>query len=309
MSNYYSNGKLLIAAEYLVMIGAEGLAIPTKFGQDLSVTENSGDLLVWESYDCEGKRWFRAEFDFLKSRIISADCVSENEGSTEMWAETLFNIFQKLSELNPDVKNHLSGKRMRTQLSFPLNWGLGSSSTLINNLANWAGVSAFELQNRTFGGSGYDVACAQNDSPILFQLTEGSPKISKVDFNPNFGDQLYFIHLNKKQDSRMAISKFKERSGRWEPEINKISEISRNMIQCASLRTFEELMVEHERLMSNILQIKTVQKVLFPDYFGQTKSLGAWGGDFILATGNEDSPEYFKKKGYTTIVPFLEMKL
>ena len=38
--NYYSCGKLLITAEYLILKG-EGLAIPTKQGQKLSVKENA----------------------------------------------------------------------------------------------------------------------------------------------------------------------------------------------------------------------------------------------------------------------------
>ena len=35
--NYYSCGKLLITAEYLILKGAKGLAIPTKQGQKMSV--------------------------------------------------------------------------------------------------------------------------------------------------------------------------------------------------------------------------------------------------------------------------------
>ena len=31
--DYYSCGKLLITAEYLVLKGAKGLAMPTKYGQ------------------------------------------------------------------------------------------------------------------------------------------------------------------------------------------------------------------------------------------------------------------------------------
>jgi hypothetical protein len=49
--------------------------------------------------------------------------------------------------------------------------------------------------------------------------------------------------------------------------------------------------------------------LLFNDYKGAIKSLGAWGGDFILVTGNEDSISYFKKKGYNTIIPYSKMVL
>jgi hypothetical protein len=52
-----------------------------------------------------------------------------------------------------------------------------------------------------------------------------------------------------------------------------------------------------------------VQKEMFSDYFGQTKSLGAWGGDFILATGNDDTPIYFKNKGFDTVISYQDMIL
>ena len=47
----------------------------------------------------------------------------------------------------------------------------------------------------------------------------------------------------------------------------------------------------------------------FKDFYGQTKSLGSWGGDFILASGDNETPKYFKEKGYNTIIPFSKMKL
>jgi len=55
--------------------------------------------------------------------------------------------------------------------------------------------------------------------------------------------------------------------------------------------------------------LKTVQEIYFSDYFGQTKSLGAWGGDFILATGNEDTSKYFKEKGFQTVIPYQDLIL
>jgi len=33
MASFYSNGKLLITGEYLVLDGAKALALPTKYGQ------------------------------------------------------------------------------------------------------------------------------------------------------------------------------------------------------------------------------------------------------------------------------------
>ena len=43
-TTYYSNGKLLITGEYLVLDGAEALALPTKFGQNLIIENASGSI-------------------------------------------------------------------------------------------------------------------------------------------------------------------------------------------------------------------------------------------------------------------------
>ena len=60
--------------------------------------------------------------------------------------------------------------------------------------------------------------------------------------------------------------------------------------------------------MATILKVPTIQSKLFSDYKdGVIKSLGAWGGDFILVTGNDESINYFEKKGYCTILRFNDM--
>jgi hypothetical protein len=52
-----------------------------------------------------------------------------------------------------------------------------------------------------------------------------------------------------------------------------------------------------------------VKEVLFSDFPGSIKSLGAWGGDFILVTKAGDTVKYFERMGYTTIIPWKEMCL
>jgi hypothetical protein len=59
--------------------------------------------------------------------------------------------------------------------------------------------------------------------------------------------------------------------------------------------------------MSQILRKTTVKERLFSDYPGAIKSLGAWGGDFILAVGNDTTPTYFKNKGYTIVLEYRNM--
>ena len=61
--------------------------------------------------------------------------------------------------------------------------------------------------------------------------------------------------------------------------------------------------------MSNILEMKTVKESLFTDFNGVIKSLGAWGGDFVLAISKENPVDYFKKKGFKTIVSYKDMIL
>ena len=61
--------------------------------------------------------------------------------------------------------------------------------------------------------------------------------------------------------------------------------------------------------MSEILNISTVKLRLFSDFKGTIKSLGAWGGDFVLVFSKEDPTIYFKNKGFETIVTYSEMIL
>ena len=66
---------------------------------------------------------------------------------------------------------------------------------------------------------------------------------------------------------------------------------------------------EHEEIISTIICKKPIHNDLFKDFNGQIKSLGAWGGDFILASGDNETPKYFYNKGYKDIIPFSKMKL
>jgi len=299
----------LLTGEYLVLEGATSLAVPTKFGQDLIVEKIKENQLIWASFTNTGDCWFEAVFDLPKLRLVSASFNSEKEGSAEFIAETLQDILVETRKLNPEFLQPEQGFLVKTNLTFPRDWGLGSSSTLINNIAQWAKVDAFQLLWNSFSGSGYDIANAQYNTPILYALNNQKPVVNKVDFIPSFSEKLFFIHLNKKQDSKDGIARFKEKRKKIHNEIQLVSEISRQLILEQKLSEFEKLIQEHEKIISSIIELPTVKKRLFPDYFGTLKSLGAWGGDFILATGNKDTPQYFKAKGYTTILRYSDMVL
>ncbi len=66
-------------------------------------------------------------------------------------------------------------------------------------------------------------------------------------------------------------------------------------------------MNEHEEIVSEFLKLETIKKEKFSDYQGAVKSLGAWGGDFVMVTGSSGDMQYFRKKGFNTIISFEDM--
>src|SRR5690606_24200060 len=295
--SFHSNGKLLLTGEYVVLDGATALAIPTKYGQSLEVEISEKEGIHWKSYDEKGSVWFEDFFDLKKF---------EGRNPENDISKTLSKILREAQNLNPIFLSKNEGIYIKTILDFPRNWGLGTSSTLINNIAQWANVNAFELLKNSFGGSGYDIAAAQNDAPILYELKNGNPEFRKVHFTWDFTDSLFFVHLNKKQDSKGGILRYRNASVE-EKTIQRISDISNKLLLCYSLTDFEKLMDAHEEIISEIINLPTIKEQLFNDYPHTIKSLGAWGGDFVLVTGSESDMDYFRKKGFGTIVPFLEM--
>ncbi|MDC6365578.1 MULTISPECIES: GYDIA family GHMP kinase [Flavobacteriaceae] len=298
---FYSNGKLLLSGEYAILDGAMGLAIPTKYGQSLKITSNNIKALHWKSLNEKNEIWFQAEFDLKHFEVISS---SDKEAS-----KTLSGLLLEAKRQNPDFLLGSLGVQVETKLDFPRDWGLGTSSTLINNLAQWAEVDAYQLLWNAFGGSGYDIACAQHNTPITYQLREGTPHVAKVNFEPSFKESLYFIYLNQKQSSKKAIASYKTKEFNKERLIQDVSLITQQMISASSLEEFEDLMEKHEILLSKILGVPTIKSKLFSDYPGAIKSLGAWGGDFIMVTGNEKTLSYFYDKGYRTHILFSKMLL
>jgi len=301
---FYSNGKLLITGEYLVLDGAKALAVPTKFGQNLIVTEGANQEIKWTSFDSDGSVWYEDIFSF--SDISRKDSL-EKKASVR---NTLIGILHEAFELNPDFIYQSEGYYITTQLSFPRNWGLGTSSTLINNIAQWFQIDAFVLLKNSFGGSGYDIACAQNNCPILYHLENGKPIVERVTFDPVFCDNLYFVYLDKKQNSKAAIASYYENpKNDLAKTIVKNDKITLEVLNAKNLQEFALAIEKHETEMSAILKTETVKESLFADFEGTVKSLGAWGGDFVMAIASENPTDYFKGKGFRTIIPYKDMVL
>jgi mevalonate kinase len=299
---FYSNGKLLVTGEYLVLDGAKALALPTKLGQNLIVERNDKQEIKWKSYDADGSIWF-------DDTILFSEIISTTPFEKESVKNTLITILRSAYQLNPSAILNSEGYIVSTQLSFPKKWGLGTSSTLINNIAQWFEINAFTLLKNSFGGSGYDIACAQNDCPILYHLEQGKPVVEKVKFQPTFAENLYFVYLNQKQNSKNAISSYKEKKNNLEDTKEIINQLTQTVSNAKDENTFAQALEKHEKELSFILETKTVKENLFPDFDGTIKSLGAWGGDFVLVISKENPAPYFISKGFETIIPYQEMIL
>lgn len=300
---FYSNGKLLITGEYLVLDGAKAFALPTKQGQNLIIEKGKCNEIFWKSYDADGSIWFE---DTLSFSNISNGITDENESVKT----TLTTILHEAFKLNPDFILNSDGYSITTELGFPKSWGLGTSSTLINNIAQWLQIDAFILLKNSFGGSGYDIACAQNNTPILYHLEHGNPIVEKVPFNPEFTRNLYFVYLNKKQSSKTAIAAYNiNKKNNLAKTIALNDNITSEVLNATSLQSFAAALQRHEIQMSSILETHTIKEAVFPDFNGVIKSLGAWGGDFVMAISENNPSAYFASKGYDTVVTYNDMIL
>ena len=295
--SFYGRGKLLLTSEYAVLSGARALALPCQKGQKLTFEPLDSNELLWESFDVNNNSWFKAKFQLPSYSIITS-----SNASISM---SLCLILRRAKVLNPYfLKNQ--GGQVKTFLEFNRLWGLGSSSTLVSNIAQWASVNAYDLLEHSFGGSGYDLACAVSKNPICYTRNELNPLIEKVFFNPDFRENLYFIFLNQKQSSLDAIKGIKP-SAFSKKSLKELDNITNDILRCKTQESFNFLIEKHEEIIAGILQKKRVKELLFSDFEGAIKSLGAWGGDFIIASGDINSPSYFNQKGFETVIPFKEM--
>jgi mevalonate kinase len=162
-----------------------------------------------------------------------------------------------------------------------------------------------------FDGSGYDIACARSDSAILYQYQD-KPAIQPVNFEPGFLNKIYLVYLGKKQDSLQSVLKNKEKVKNKKKDAERISQLTARIIQSKSLSEFDGYIREHEEIISKTINESTVKSKYFENFKGAVKSLGAWGGDFVMATYEgepDDVKNYFNKKGLNIIFPYKRLVL
>lgn len=297
---YHAHGKLLLTGEYFVLDGALALALPTRFGQHFKLEPGKPGALSWQSYDADGTCWFDAILDIPSLTILS--------GEPSESIQRLIQVLEQAFLLSDIPLNNLAGCAVTTHLDFSRHWGLGSSSTLISFVAHLAQVDPYVLLAKTFGGSGYDLACAVAKGPIIYQNQVAQP----IAFRPPFADQLYFVYLEKKQNSRDGIQRYRALGEKVKTTLGEINQLTLEVLACTTLPEFEGLMLRHEMIVSTMLDLPRAQDLYFSDYWGQVKSLGAWGGDFVLVSSDRDAATtktYFQQKGFEAILSYGEMIL
>lgn len=305
VQQYYGHGKLLITGEYFVLDGALALAVPTKFGQQLRVKQLSSNdgLIYWVALNSRKQIWLNLVFNTADFSCINADTPE---------AQRLSSILTEARNLNPEFLKDANDLAIETALEFPNEWGLGSSSTLIYAVSEWAGVDGYKLLTKTIGGSGYDVACAGHDSPILYQLQNGKPETIAANWKPAFADRIYFAYLGQKQLSSEGIKYYREKLADKTTVANELTRITEAVLKCNSIEHFVELINEHETIIGAALKMMKVKDTHFADYWGSVKSLGAWGGDFVMLTNNRSREElttYLQQHNITNIFSWNEIIL
>ena len=92
--------------------------------------------------------------------------------------------------------------------------------------------------------------------------------------------------------------------------VSELSQLTREMIFANDLITFNKIIKLHETIVASALGYEKVKDLHFNDFWGEVKSLGAWGGDFAMVTSDrspQETREYFENKGFTTFIPYSEI--
>ena len=266
------------------------------------VKNSRGSDLVWECLDVNGESWFNSHislYDFSAINTTDQDI-----------SDKLQKILKNSVRQNSEFLSKWNGFKVETQLEFPRDWGLGSSSTLYQLVSDWADINALLLYFKVENGSGYDVATAGAGTPILYYANDEEVSYTPVDFDPSFKKNLFFVHLNQKQDTSIGIKEYLKAVKKKKDFVKSATEISEAMTEASDLKSFAILMDKHEDLVSHHTGFKKVKDEKFSDFWGSVKSLGAWGGDFVLAASSKSEAEtkaYFADRGFDTFLTYTEM--
>ena len=299
--SFYGRGKLLLSGEYFILDGAQGIALPTKLGQSLTATygeKTPAPLLHWDSFDCQGECWFRGRYNLAEFELVDTP-----PGPEALYLQKLLRHSRRQNGQFLDTGKNVA---VETRLEFSRQWGLGSSSTLISLIARWAKIDPLALAFNTTTGSGYDIACAQSDGPIIYRR----PRWRRVAFNPPFQDSLFVVPLGQKCSSAQSVERYKRMTPFTAQVLETADHLTSALLAAANLMEFQKALSACEAFVAKHLKLTPTKHRLFPDFDGAVKSLGSWGGDCVLAASSLPRKiliNYFAKRGYPHCIPWQEM--
>src|SRR3989338_10761568 len=250
---YSASGKLMLFGEYVVLNGAKCLAFPLKFGQTLAI--EPAEELLWESFAKE-ERWFHVR--------MNAD-LEIHETNLPKVAEILRDLLCILREERPDLNFQVHFKAVA---NFNLGWGLGSSSTLISSLNQWSGVPSEKLLKASFGGSGYDVACATAKQPIVY-VKGGATE--EVTLPVHITEKMLFVYLGNKQNSCEEIKRY-QKAEVTSAHVQAMNDLVEMALEATNIEAFEEQLNKSEALIAPIIGHEKLKDRLFADYSHSVKS-------------------------------------
>ncbi|WP_438963085.1 GYDIA family GHMP kinase [Nonlabens sp.] len=301
---FTAHGKFLITGEYAVLDNVPALAIPLKLNQYLEISSREDDFFSWKSYDADGSLWFETRLSL--ELLFNVKPVKIDDDI----AAKLIEILQKAIELHPNAIEIIAhGFDAVTTLDFNRKYGMGTSSTLISLIAQWLECDAYELQFACFGGSGYDIACATAGTALVYNYNNAQPAVEFLNWIPAIKQSIFFVYQNRKQNSRDSIAQFNANLITAELRAELSAMPQRFIASSNDLEAFHKTVQRHEAIISSLIGVQPVQEYLFPDYSGVIKSLGGWGGDFMMCTGGKDERNYFKNCGYEVILEWDEVIL
>ena len=290
MKEFYAHGKLLLTGEYAITQGANGFAVPTTLGQKLTVKFLDSPNIHWQAYTATGDCWL----DVLLSsqlEILKTDQPKEAQ-----------HLVKQLQIVAAHSDKLTGGLHFETHLEFDRSWGLGSSSTFTSLLAQFANLDVLDFFHGAHGGSGYDLACASATGPILYHIEKGLAEATPVKWAPDFTDDLAFVFSGKKQLTSESLALVQERP--FNPhQIEEINALTLAFINASTLESIESVIREHEQLIGAHLGLLTVSEQLFKGYDGAVKSLGGWGGDFVLVTRYSKNQQWLNENGFKHTLP------
>lgn len=294
MSSFSASGKLMLFGEYLVLRGSKCFAIPLNVGQQLTVKKKKEAGVSWKSFEGE-ECWLAFELSSKLELISSSD---------QKKASLVVKLLKIIQNENPELT--IDNLCFTVNLDFNREFGFGTSSTFISLLSQWSGVNPYLLLENSFGGSGYDIAAATAHQAFVYSVKE--KMIGEVNLPKSITNHILFVFLGEKQVSAKEILAFKDKEVS-SSQIDEMNSIIQQATTSTHIEEWEKLMVKSENLLSSILKVPTVKDHRFSDYPFEIKSLGAWGGDFIMATYRELSAaqEYFINKGYNVFYSYAQI--